>query len=467
MKTTLAAGLALLLAWAGLAPARAEPYSPEQAVAHALAHNPELHAAFERTRAAAESTAAAEAGRQPQLGARYLLRRSDNPLDVFADRLNTRSVTVADFDPARLNDPGGSTLHATELSLTWPLYTGGRIEAAIREARGGEEAARLQYRRARAIVAHHTLVAYRNAQAAAEAARLLGDAVRAAQAHADTTARLLRERRIVASDNLSAEVNLALVQSQHEQAVTRARHALDRLKLLMGLPPHAEVEPAAWQEPVAKPVPADLATLEHRALAERADLQALAALAAASRARIDAARAAFRPQLSVGAAHAWYDDRPALANSSSSLMGMVSMNLYSGGRDRHQVSAARHQAAEAESQLEAARQQAIHEVRVAYATLEEARRRVEICADNVGKARRAVELVRSRYGEGRTLLLDLLQAERVLTESRLEKLNASLALVTAEAALALAVGASEPDADMAKTALRANPAGGSGGDTAR
>lgn len=419
----------------------------EEAIAYALDHNPELAAARAQQQAAAEAVASAEGARLPQVDLRYSARRSDNPLDVFAERLNTRSVTSADFDPTRLNDPGASTLHATELSLLWPVYTGGRVQAGVRAARGHELAARHRYRRLRELIAFRTLSAYRQAQAAAEAVRILDDAVHAAKAHADTTARLLAERRIVPSDKLSAEVNLALVQSQREQAVTRARNALEQLALVMGIAPGDPLPTLPpWEEPPADVpiVGEDLVALEHQALAQRADLQALAAEHEAARARIAAARAGFRPQLSVGATRHWYDDTPSLDNASNSLLGVVSLNLYRGGRDRHELAQAQHQAEEAAVELERARHQVLNEVRAATRALEEARTRVAICADNVGKARRAVELVRGRYGEGRTLLLDLLATERVLTESRLEKLNATLALSTAVASLQLAVGTFEP-----------------------
>ncbi len=438
---------AVLFAASGPVPAMAEPtLGLEEAIVYALAHNPELAAARARQGAAAEAVAAAEAAHQPQVDLRYTARRSDNPLDVFADRLNTRSVTSADFDPVRLNDPGANTLHATELSLTWPLYTGGRLQAGVRAARGNEQAARHRLRRLREAIAFRTHIAYRQAQAAAEAVRILDDAVRAAQVHADTTARLLTERRIVPSDKLSADVNLALVQSRREQAVTRARNALEQLALIMGIPP-GEPPPVLppWQEPAGHVATSqDLAALERQVLEQREDLKALAAEHEAARAHIAAARAAFRPQLQVAAARRWYDDEPGLDNVSNSLTGVLSINLYSGGRDSHALAQTRLEAEEAAARLVHARRQAVNEVREAARALEEARTRVAICADNVGKARRAVELVRGRYGEGRTLLLDLLAAERVLTESRLEKLNATLALSTAEAAFAFATGVFEP-----------------------
>jgi outer membrane protein TolC len=445
-------GLRAALAAAGLLaalspmPAAAEKpaLTLEEAVAHALAHNPELAAARARLAAAGEASAAAEAARLPEIDLRYTARRSDNPLDAFADRLNTRSVTSADFDPARLNDPGASTLHATALSVTWPLYTGGRLEAGARAAASHARAARHRYQRLRETVAYQTRAGYLEAQAAEAAVQILDEAVRAMQGHANTTARLLAERRIVASDKLSADVSLALTESQREQAVTRARRARERLALVMGLAP-GEPLPVLppWKEPDKGPTALDRhseGVLEEVAIERRTDLQALAAEHEAARAAIDAARAAFRPQLSVGAARHWYDDSPGLDNASNSLFGTVSMNLWRGGRDHHELERAAKEAEAASARLAAARLAVVDEVRAAVRALVEAQARVAICADNVGKARRAVEIVRRRYGEGRTLLLDLLQAERVLTESRLEKLQASLAVALAEAGLDYATG---------------------------
>lgn len=435
---------ALLLLSLLLAPAfaGAQALTVEQAVAHALARNPDLRAVAAGRQVAAAQAAAAESGRQPEINLRYLARRSDNPLDAFADKLNTRTVTAPDFDPARLNDPDSSTLHATELSLMWPVYTGGRVQAGIAGATAQASAAELELRRAREAVATQARAAYYEAQAAAEAVRIMDDAVAAAERHAQTTARLLRERRIVQSDKLTADVNLALVQANREQAVARARNALTRLRRVMGLPAGETIELAPFVDP-ADVEPGDVAALERRALAQRADVRAAAAARDAALTRIDSARAAYRPQVSVGAAQSWYDDSPALANSSTSVMGVVSMNLYNGRRTGHEVAAAEAELAAAEARLEAERQQAAADVRAAYHALEEARTRVEICADNVGKARRSTELVRGRYGEGRTILIDLLQAERVLVEARMEKLNASAALLTAQADLALAAGTVE------------------------
>lgn len=411
----------------------------DDAIRQALDQNPELRASAAQAAAAEARADSAWGNLLPQVNLRYMARRSDNPLDAFADKLNTRTVDPAtDFNQQALNYPGTSTVHATTLSVELPIYTGGRLTAGLQEAGQYAEAASLSHTRRQQATVYRATEAYRAAQAATAALAIADDAVAAAREHAETTARLVRQGRIVASDRMTAELNLAAVQSAREQAASRRRLALDRLRLVVGAPADAEFALPAW-EPAPGAAPA-AAEAEARALDDRADLRAHAAMVRVSRARVQAARSAFQPQIGVVAADSWYDDKAALDNKSQSIMGVVSMNLFSGGRDWHGLDAAQRDADEMRQRLEAARQAARAEVRAAASRLSEARNRVEIAAAGVDKAREAVRLVKQRYGEGRTILIDLLMAERVLVEARGEELTAALQLELAAVELKLADG---------------------------
>lgn len=421
--------------------AAAEPLSIDEAIRHALSQNPELRAADRQAQAADARASAAKGALLPQVGVRYLVRRSDNPLDAFADKLNTRTVDpVTDFSAQALNYPDTSTLHATQLSLELPIYTGGRLVAGIREAGAYAEAARLGYERRQQTTVYSTLHAYRAAQTATTAVTIANDAVEAAREHAETTARLVHQGRIVASDRMTAELNLASAQSLREQAANRQRLALEELRLMTGLPADAELLLPPWETPVAPAAVAVTAQSEQRALATRKDLKANEALVRANRTKISAARAAFKPQIGVVAADSWYDDNAALDNKSQSIMGVVSMNLFNGGRDWHGLTAAQRDTEQTELRLEAARQAVRGEVRAAASRLTEATARRNIAGQSVEKARENVRLVKQRYGEGRTILIDLLMAERVLVEARNEELTAGLSQELSAAQLQLAEG---------------------------
>lgn len=422
-------------------PVRAEVFDREQSIAYALEHNPELRAMREQAAAAGNRRDAAQGAQLPQIGLNLSASSSNNALDAFAGRLNTRSVTAQDFDPARLNNPGYRELYLGQIGLRWSLYTGGRVSARADGAAELAKAADLEFQRARELTAFHALQAYLNVQVAEQGLIVAEDAVASAEQHAGTTARLAREGRIVQSDKLTAEVNLAALQASRAQARTRLERARHQLSRMMGLP--ASVEPAVVPYPgsrvVAPPEPGELASLEQAALAQRKDLAAAQAVQVAARSQVDAARAAHLPQIDVIATHNRYDNGDA-NDSSNSVMGVLALDLYSGGQASAGVSAAAAEAKQAEWQVQARTQTVRQEVRDAYQALREARERHAIATGNVERARETVRQVQVRYGQGRTILIDLLQAERALVEARNEELGARLNLEVGQAALALAQG---------------------------
>jgi outer membrane protein TolC len=321
-----------------------------------------------------------------------------------------------------------------------PIYTGGRLMAGVHEAGAYAEAARFDYERRQQATVYNTLNTYRAAQAATYAVSIASDAVDAAREHAETTARLARQGRIVASDRMTAELNLAAAESQRVQAANRERLALEDLRLVMGLPADAPLVLPPWESPAAPAAVPATGESEQRALATRKDLKANEALLTASRTKISAARAAFQPQIGLVAADSWYDDNAALDNKSQSIMGVISLNLFNGGRDWYGLSAAHHDTEQNELRLEGMQQAVRGEVRAATSRLTEATERRQIAAQSVEKARETVRLVKQRYGEGRTILIDLLMAERVLVEARNEELIAGLNQELSAAQLQLAEG---------------------------
>ena len=417
---------------------QAQTFDLDSAVEHALKHNPNLNAVQHQASALVAQTQASKAGHLPTLTLSHTARLSDNPLDAFADKLNTRQVTTADFDPALLNNPDSSALYFTQLALRWSLYAGGRTSAMVADAEQTEKNARLQYQREREKIAYATISAYLFVQATGQGPSIAEDAVTASRQHANTTAKLAKQDRIVESDKLAAEVSLAAIRSQREQAATRYRSALDEFKLVTGLPMESEVNLAASKVPA---VSGDVSVedYEKNALANRKDLAAARALVQAAQARVDAARSVHKPSLDLVVNSNWYDDEPGFENQSSSIMGVLSFDLYD-GKNSGKIDATLAQQREMQWQLQSLERSVRKQVRDAYSSFLESRERLALAENNVKTAKQTVQLVKKRYGQGRTILLDLLQSERLYTDARIEKLTARLNLDVAQVALPLAAG---------------------------
>lgn len=408
------------------------------AVAYALSNNPSLNASQQQVVAATENIDASDGGSFPVLGISHTARVSDDPLDAFADKLLTRQITNSDFDPALLNDPASSDLYLTQLTLRWPVYTGGKVSALQQQARLKYDQSKQLYRWQRQQTAFDTMKAFLHVVAANKAVLISEQAVMSAKQHAMTTADLAKQERIVESDKLSAEVNLAAVKAQHEQTITRRKHAYTQLKMVMGFMDRSIQIQSEWPEsaPFAS---GEVDKMADRALRQRDDLSAARSAIEAAQAQVDVASSVRKPNVDLIAKSNWYDDQPGFDSQSSSLIAVASFNLYDGQQDGNIGSSrAKHQ--EMKWYAQALEQKVRSQVSDTLDDLSEAKKRYTLAEDNVALAEKAVKLVKQRYGQGRTILLDLLQSEKVYTDARIEKLTAELNIRVNRLALSLAVG---------------------------
>ncbi len=428
-------------------PASAEPVTRlEQAVRYTVERNFELRASAQRITTAETQVRLAEAAGRPQVVFRYGLQTSDNPLDAFAELLNTRSVTAEDFDPHNLNNPDISALFSGGVALQYSLYNGGRVQAEIEGAAHNTEAARLQHARLLQHAIYDTVRAYYAAQSAERGVAIGTDAEAAARRHARTTRQLVREDRTVQSDQLTAEVNWSAFKSLSAQSRTRLALAYNRLKLAMGMPQQQPLSVPPLDEPSAAPPLPDVGVHEQRALQSRSDLLALLATLRTAQAQTRSAQAQMGPRVELTADTTLYEDHPFVDELSWRVMGVVTKDLYTGGRTRSAVDIAQSRAQTLQFQIASLRQSIVGEVRVAVDNIKDSVERLKIATGNTAKARRNVKLISERYGQGRTILIDLLGAEQRLVEARNEELLAHQSLLTNVAALSLADGSLATDA---------------------
>ncbi|MGQ0385113.1 MAG: TolC family protein [Gammaproteobacteria bacterium] len=229
-----------------------------------------------------------------------------------------------------------------------------------------------------------------------------------------------------------------------EQQLVRARAtemlARRYLNLLCNAPLEREPEAAAVTDsdlPLLASAIAvrDEARLETAALGQRAELRQLDAGLAAAGESERAARAAFRPQLALAVdagtqGEDWnYDDHDPYVLASV----VVRFNLFNGGGDRAAIRGAKARSAElaagralAEQQIRIEVQEAITDLEVAEATLATAGRRAEA-------ATAAYAIVARKRDLGQVSPAEYLDAQRALTEARL---NGNVTRYEALAALA-------------------------------
>lgn len=311
------------------------------------------------------------------------------------------------------------------LRLSQPLYDA-RLAAERRGAAHSYDAARFGLQAYRLRLARDVRQAYYRWLAAREAVAVLEATSVLARENERVNESLHRNGKVTLDLKLRAEAERLEV----EQKLVRARAVEDLarryLNLLCNAPlgrePEAAVVSDADLPRLALQIPAVRGpALEDQALGSRAELRELEAGVAAAGESERAAAAAFKPQFALavdagsqGAEWDYGDQDPYVMASL-----IVRFNIFNGGGDRAAIRAARARSAElsasrslAEQQIRIEVQQALSDLEVAEASLATAGRRVEA-------ATAAYTIVAKKRDLGQVSPAEYLDAQRALTEARL------------------------------------------------
>jgi len=356
-----------------------------QAVAQALARNPQLQVAAEQVAQARARKSQATAIPDPQ------------------------------FDAAFVQSPGlfgagGGTERSITATLTIPFIDKFRLQGRVGTAdvRSASFSAALT----RQLIAAQTSETYdsllgslRRERDLREARALAQDFVRRAQAryNAGTTPKL---------DLIRAQVELARAENDliaNERDVANARAALNRL---VGRPLGAPI--AAADSLAVPPEPPDLDRLVAAALAARPELASLKSQQEGARAATGLAREYWLPDFTLGVSRDYADPGPGVVFTGVS----VPIPLLFWQHSRGEIGEARHRELELAASYRDLEGQVGQDLRASYAAAAAALRQAVYIRDQLlPLARQAYRIASVSYGLGGSSALELLDARRNLLDA--------------------------------------------------
>ncbi len=328
-------------------------------------------------------------------------------------------------DPTYPDSPDWSQNYA--VNLTQPLYHGGRIKYAIRQADIEREIAALQTATDRADIKLSLLRQYLNLFSLYKQHRVLSRNINESERRLKDIRQMKEEGLITNNDVLRSEMQLTNDRLSLLETENNIRLASQQLDILLGLeedlllcPDTALLGKAytleSYADYIGQAYANDPAMLLRK---KQTDL---------ARNNIDATRAAQMPQLSLYAANT-------LARPVSRTLADMYNNAWNVGlsfsyplsalyRNRHRVNEARRQAELYRNAEEQQKQQIRVTVRNAYLKHSEALARVDALKLSVKQAEENYRIMRNQYLNQLAILTDLLDADNL-------RLNAELQLTTA------------------------------------
>ncbi|MEF8787453.1 MAG: TolC family protein, partial [Planctomycetota bacterium] len=219
-----------------------------------------------------------------------------------------RSDQASVGDVAERRETGPTTTYDTGVNLRYLIYTGGRRPAEVRGARAAYSASGFRHNSALQDVALRVEEAYYEVLSAKWSLKVARETLEQREHHVE----LARERHeagvVPRSDVLQAETEranaqLRLVRAKSEVDVTRGR-----LARAMGVEVSSPLEVRDKPGEARGREVAMVDKLLEEASRNRPSLQAALAEVTGRRADVEAARAAYRPEVSADAAYGWRDD---------------------------------------------------------------------------------------------------------------------------------------------------------------
>jgi outer membrane protein len=440
-KTSVAPALvvSLLFVTFTASPASAQSsLSLSEAIARAKARNPDVGAAAAAEREAAERVTQARGGYFPKVDVAESWQRGNNPVFVFSSLLAQRQFTAADFALDALNHPVATDNFRAAFSVEQSLFDRS-ISANVRAASIGRDMAATGRQLVDQDLTSAVTDAYGRVLIAAATARSAAAMVETARADRELAGNRRDAGRVTDADVLQLDVYLARTLEHQVQATSDERIARARLNQLMGEPLSTifslDLTPSAIAIDITKP-----ADLEEEALKNRPEVALAMQQEHLAAATVDAARAAFLPQ--VAAQGAWELNGGAWNSRSSTwVAGVVArINLFHGLADKARLAEAHAQAMRRSLEKEKAETMARLDVRIAIARLEAARASEAVGRAAADRARESRRIIRDRYESGLTEAATLLRSADDVLQAEAQQIAARVSVLTATATLQRAIG---------------------------
>lgn len=386
--------LALLCAFAPFCftslSASAAPLSLEEAIEKALVQSPRLLASKSASEAAKGERRQASAWKNPELGAEAENFAGTGPYKAFSSADITYSV-----------------------SQTFEL--GGKIGAREKIAQSGLDIANLDYQAAALDLIRDVTIAYMAAAAADETVKLAAERETLARRVSGAVARRVDAAAAPLIQKSRAEVELANATLAHDSARRAQSLARQRLALLLG-----EAEPGISPDSEAfyTVTTPDLTDIEAR-LRDTPEYKKLELARQQSMARYELERANAVPDPSVYAGFRDFrDNGHAFVVGLSIPIPVLNANRGNIEKARNEVSRADYQGRDAELLLRGDVLQAEQKLRSAELQIETLHSRI------LPAARKAFALAQDGYERGRFSHLEVLDAQRSLSDARVQEITA-------------------------------------------
>lgn len=318
------------------------------------------------------------------------------------------------------------------------LYSGGRVDASKDMARHSTEAAKLDYANDKISLAYATRQAYWAMYRARELRKSLDETSKQLAARVKDAELMLKAGMITTNDVLKLKVSLSNINVQILDVDNQIRSAMVAMNNLLGLPLTTIIE-LSTEPQYAAPAVTDVNMMITNARSQRPDLLANEERIKMADAGITASKSGWFPTLAVQGNFLYANpnqrfipNRPEF-NYTWDLGVNLQWKIWDWQVTRYQTEQSEARYIQAVESSNALKDNVSVEVTQNYLSLSPAKERITVSDESVSQAQENYTVVENKYKAGTATSTDVLEAETLLLQSKINKLTA---IVDYELALA-------------------------------
>ncbi len=409
------------------------------AIKTAITHNPVLKASVFREKVAESGLGAAKSGFMPKLNFKETFNRTTVPMWTFGTLLNQGRITRDDFNPSILNDPDAINNFNSSLSVSMPVYAGGRIYNSFKQAEINKSIAGAAYKKTRQTIIAQTALAYTHLLLAKKNLEVILHSLESARASLNMVKSRYTSGFSVKSDLLRAKVRIADLTQQRLSAISRIEIGRGYLNTAMGIPLETPVNAVPYFENSWK-VKENQGDLMVKAVEKRPELQILKLQKDMAEKGIKIAESGHLPSINLFGTYENNSEHLNKGNNDYSIGAVMQLNLFSGLNISHKINSAKlslQRVNELEKNMELVVK---NQIREAFLNLRASQQRIYVAESALNQSLENLRIVKNRYKNGLLTIVTLLDAELADQRARANHFKAVYDYESARIRLALASG---------------------------
>ncbi len=387
--------------------------SLDEAIAATLKNNKTIQLAKLDEGIAASNYKQTEAIYLPQLGFSYTAFTSNNPLNAFGFKLQQKSISQNDFNPALLNHPGATPDFMTKLELQQPLVN---MDMGYKRKAAAKQMEIYQYKtqRTKEFLTFEVRRAYLQLQLAYNAVKVLEEALQTTKSVYTFTDNHFRQGLIQKSDVLNAQVQVTTVESNLAKANSNIRNVSDYLSLFMGQPDGV----IYTVDDTLQTIQAETNTTTKIA-ANRSDFVAMQKAIEASGLMITSNKKSFLPKLNAFGSYQFNDNSLAGFGANTYMAGVqLSWDIFKGNSRKNTIATQTLERNKLSEQLTQQKEQSQLELNKAYRDLADAQFDIQQQKTSIEQATESLQILQNRYNQGLVNTTDVLMAATQLSQQK-------------------------------------------------